>query len=162
MCIRDRNRTLPMSEGRDEDVLRQKVEVQGRIIAEHEYTIRCLRLQNEKLRKACGEDKTLKEELEEARQHITDLSNEIQSYRKEGNNGDFLHDKKNEKELKEQLNELLTQNEYLREEIQRLQSKLSNLNTSSQVFRPLILVGHQHMEDQGDFAVHRSFDNWRS
>lgn len=156
------NRTLPMSEGRDEDVLRQKVEVQGRIIAEHEYTIRCLRLQNEKLRKTCGEGKSLKEELEQARQHITDLSNEIQAYRKEGSNGDFSHDKRDEKELKEQLNELLTQNEYLREEIQQLQNKLSSLSTSPQVFHLLTLVGHQHMEEPGDVAVHWGFDYWRS
>lgn len=120
------NRTLPINEGTEEELLRKKIEVQGKIIAEHEYTITCLKQQNQKLKRICNESKDLKEELSEAKEHITMMSNELQSYKNEPS-----HNKRNE----EQLKELLVQNEYLRQELKQLQSKLDNLGLSPSNYR---------------------------
>lgn len=133
------NRTIPMNEETDEDILRKKIEIQGKIIAEHEYTIRCLKQQNEKLKGLLNDSKILKEELTTAKQHILAISNELQDchlYKSEEN--EPSHDKRNEDQLKE----LLMQNEYLRQEIQQLQGKLDNLAKSPRVISHLTQIGN--------------------
>jgi len=128
------NRTLPISEGVEEDLLKKKIELQAKIITEHEYTINFLKQQNEKLKKAYNESKDLKEELNEAKKYIATMFNELQFYKTQESEAS------NHKRNEEQLKDLLTQNEHLRQELKHLQSKLDNLGLSPPSHKVLPMI----------------------
>ena len=112
----------------DETVLSKEVERQKTIITEYEHTIKLLKNENEKLRESCEETEGLRNELLKTKQQIAILEEKI----KNANiNGEIegLNCKAYTNSNNSNVKELLSQNEYLRKEIQGLEQKLENLSS---------------------------------